>query len=152
MKLCTGCNTEKQESEFNKKGGTKDGLNYLCKLCSRERSRTFYHNNRASQKRKKYRKRRLLRNEYKHRILILKSGRTCCVSGCVESEPCALEFHHVNALDKLDDIGHLVQNGSSWSVIANEITKCIIICSNHHKKYHAGHIVLSDEEIRKGEV
>ena len=36
MKRCTGCRSEKEESEFTKRAATKDGLCPYCKICSRE--------------------------------------------------------------------------------------------------------------------
>ena len=33
MKLCTGCDTEKEESAFSRNARTKDGLNPRCKAC-----------------------------------------------------------------------------------------------------------------------
>ena len=34
MKTCSICKTEKDETEFHKKRGTKDGLQYVCKDCN----------------------------------------------------------------------------------------------------------------------
>ncbi len=36
MKNCSKCDTPKDESEFNKRKGTKDGLQYYCKPCIKE--------------------------------------------------------------------------------------------------------------------
>ena len=36
MKTCRTCKTEKDEAEFSKNNGNKDGLHYYCKSCMRE--------------------------------------------------------------------------------------------------------------------
>jgi len=53
---------------------------------------------------------------------------------CNESEPVALDFHHVE--DKIECVSRLIH--SSESKLLAEIAKCIVICANCHRKLHAG--------------
>jgi len=49
----------------------------------------------------------------------------------------AFDFHHLNPEDKdfnLSKDGHT----RSWSLIKDEIKKCILVCSNCHREIHAG--------------
>lgn len=48
-----------------------------------------------------------------------------------------MEFHHINPSTKLDTILNLIQNKEPWDIIKEEINKCIVVCSNCHKKIHA---------------
>ena len=56
-------------------------------------------------------------------------------SRCSETEPCCLDFHHIYD-NKLIDISKLSRMGWSWKRIDEEIAKCIILCSNCHRKEH----------------
>ena len=45
MKKCYTCQTFKNEVDFNKNKSKADGLNNICKHCSRERSKKYYSEN-----------------------------------------------------------------------------------------------------------
>jgi len=62
--------------------------------------------------------------------------RGCCV--CGESALCCIDAHHKNQNEKEHNIGVLVYGAKALTVIPKELDKCIPICSNCHKKYHAG--------------
>ena len=67
----------------------------------------------------------------------LKLGYGCCLCGydrCGDS----LEFHHVNPEDKGREISQLLRG--SWNIyyLKMELAKCVILCSNCHREYHAG--------------
>lgn len=61
---------------------------------------------------------------------------------CGENELCTLDFHHLNPEDKEYNIGTMIVRGMSWENILLEIEKCIVLCSNCHRKLHAGIINL----------
>lgn len=44
-KNCPDCNETKPTSQFYKNAGSSDGLQWICKLCSKERSRIARQNN-----------------------------------------------------------------------------------------------------------
>lgn len=50
----------------------------------------------------------------------------------------ALEFHHIDSLDK--EISFGLSNRSSWEEISNELKKCILVCSNCHREIHHGNL------------
>jgi 5-methylcytosine-specific restriction endonuclease McrA len=62
-------------------------------------------------------------------------GGKCCICGYDKSLS-ALEFHHINPLEKSIqlDLRHLSNN--SLSVLENELKKCILLCSNCHREIH----------------
>lgn len=55
---------------------------------------------------------------------------------CGESDPAAIDFHHVDPATK-QDINQLVRSGTIARV-AEELKKCLAICANCHRKGHAG--------------
>lgn len=131
MKKCSNCKQEKSVLEFNKKGL---GLQPWCKECNKIRSRLYYAQNRdnhliviKARKNKVYK-------EHIKRIKAIKSN-SCC-SLCPESESLCLDFHHLGTKDVL--ISRVVHQGYSWGRILLEMKKCVILCSNCHRKVHGG--------------
>jgi hypothetical protein len=51
---------------------------------------------------------------------------------CGESAPEALEFDHRR--DKKFDISHAAKYGYGMAVVQREIEKCVVMCSNCHRK------------------
>lgn len=64
----------------------------------------------------------------------IKKKSKCAI--CGESEVCCLEFHHIDPTTKVDSIMNMLNEPEE--VLVNEIKKCIILCSNCHKKIHSG--------------
>ena len=99
-----------------------------------ESSRKHYIKNRAARiADKKARKRRnqVFVQEYKR-------SRSCV--RCGESEPCCLDFHHIDPSLKVDAVPEMVNRGFGIARIVEEIAKCIILCANCHRKKHFGEI------------
>jgi hypothetical protein len=66
----------------------------------------------------------------------------------------ALEFHHINPKNKKHGISQLifkvVAKREPYSVLKNEIDKCILVCANCHAEIHANieKEKLKDDQIR----
>ena len=71
----------------------------------------------------------------------LYSLKTSCII-CGESEPVCLDFHHKNPSEKEFTIGK--HQTRSKERLLKEIEKCVCLCSNCHRKVHAGIINLED--------
>jgi hypothetical protein len=58
-----------------------------------------------------------------------------CVK-CNEDHPACLEFHHLDPNEK--EIGISLAVSNCWSIarIEKEMKKCIVLCSNCHRKLH----------------
>ena len=56
---------------------------------------------------------------------------------CGEVDPIVLDFHHVDESTKTSDISQLVSQAKRVPLY-REIEKCIIVCSNCHRRIHAG--------------
>jgi hypothetical protein len=55
---------------------------------------------------------------------------------------CELEFHHIDPLQKKFNISQMHRENKSK--VAAEINKCIVLCSNCHRRYHAGIISIDN--------
>ena len=132
MKTCASCGLEKDESEFNFKIRGKL-LQPSCKVCTRAQSRKYY------QTTKQQHLERVTKNRQHRqaRLLEFKSQLSCCK--CGETSTACLDFHHVDPNEKEHAISKISTNWS-WDRLMQEIKKCIVVCSNCHRKIHAGEI------------
>ena len=61
-----------------------------------------------------------------------KTRRGCC--SCSEKHPACLEFHHRDPAAKSFDLSR--NRNCSWDKLYAEVEKCIVQCSNCHRKHH----------------
>jgi len=111
----------------------KDGLSTCCKECHRQYSKRHYQANKIyyACKARKNTKESLLKNREK--INDYKSSKGC--KYCKETDWACLDFHHPNK-DKSFAVSNKKSNG--WDGLLLEIRKCDVVCSNCHRKLHAG--------------
>lgn len=147
MKKCRKCQQEKDESQFNKSKKHTSGLNSVCRECDNRNSREYYQKNRKKHIRVCGENRRRYYAEVRGRVNHLKSTVGCQVAGCSESEPCCLDFHHLGEKESL--ISKMIHNVCSWNRVSLELVKCALVCSNCHRKIHAG-IIESPTETLEG--
>lgn len=55
---------------------------------------------------------------------------------CGEDESCTLDFHHLDPNEKEEGISNI--RHLTFSRIQKEVEKCVVLCSNCHRKVHAG--------------
>lgn len=150
MKLCVKCSTEKELSEFPSKGA-------VCKPCKRLIDKLYRDTNKESIakankswrernqeavksariERASFRKERKLANKIAIRELAGGCCKVCGYNKCGD----ALEFHHIDPTKKLFRISAAVSESITPRLL-EEINKCILLCSNCHREYHAGLIQL----------
>lgn len=142
MKTCPKCHIEKNESEFYKDRFRSGGLTVYCKSCISEKGK-LRHKNMTPEQRSHYNEmwRRRYHGEYvrdkseqkmsKSDIQAIRAAHGCL--RCGESDPYALDFHHVG------EKSHGISNGFNMTkkAIMSEISKCVVLCSNCHRKLHA---------------
>lgn len=91
---------------------------------------------RTYQQRKEYLIKAVQRRREKVRQMAVDHKGGCCqVCGynrCVE----ALEFHHLDPTQKDFGISHKGY-ARSWERVKKEIDKCILLCANCHREFHA---------------
>ena len=76
------------------------------------------------------------RREKVRQMAVEYKGGGCEICGydrCIE----ALEFHHLDPAKKEFGISSKGY-ARSWEKVKNEIEKCILLCANCHREYHAG--------------
>lgn len=112
MPKCVQCGKFRKEKDFIE--GNK-----VCRFCSRTLTKTP-------------------KMKYGKFIQDLKTECGCFF--CKESDPVALDYHHVYPHSKQFSLGAI--RGQSAPEIHREIDKCIVLCSNCHRKLHAGHKVI----------
>lgn len=71
----------------------------------------------------------------------LNSQKSACII-CGESEPVCIDFHHINPEEKEFTISKHRNRSKEWLSI--EITKCVCLCANCHRKVHAGLLNLNN--------
>lgn len=65
---------------------------------------------------------------------------------CNESRSDVLEYHHIDPSIKTFSIYSAILEGKKLSVIKKEISKCVFLCSVHHRLYHKKELYI-DEKI-----
>lgn len=136
MKICNKCKIERNLDDYNIRSSTKK-LNTICKFCEREYKLKHYYNNKESH----FIRNNKTNKKLKQIVLEYKLNNSCKV--CNETHPACLDFHHLDPKLKTKEIGVIMKWGSSKKLL-EEIDKCIILCSNCHRKLHAGVIKLGD--------
>ena len=133
--VCTKCKEEKDSSEFCKRTNSKTGFQPACKSCMN----LAYRVTRAKSS-GRYKQVQKDREEmYVKRYQDWKATLKCSV--CPENSPCCLEFHHTDPSEKENTVSNMVRC-SSWDTLMLEVAKCVVLCSNCHKKVHAGVLII----------
>lgn len=131
MKKCTICKVEKDCSDFNKNRARKDGLNNICKECSKERSKRYY-----KEKGEIHKDNVVKRNKKNRKVLqdfILNYFVDNHCKDCGNKDVRVLEFDHLPEFEKSNDISTMVGNSCSLKSLEEEINKCEVVCANCHK-------------------
>jgi hypothetical protein len=131
MKICTKCKTDYPtplEDHFNKRAGSKDGLQHRCKKCIAVLHKEHY------ELRTDYYLAKAKKRNYKIRVSNLQFmidylKENPCID-CGETDPIVLEFDHRS--DKTYNVSEM--RTLSLETIKQEIQKCDVRCANCHKK------------------
>ena len=147
MKKCTKCSKEKPESDFPFNGGR---LRSQCKACVAEKSRLWRleHPGYAAQYMREYIKQNyptmVERMKAKRQeIADWKRARGCTV--CGETEPWVLDMHHLDPNEKEANSAQ----SATIKTFLKEADKCVLLCSNCHRKVHAGVLRVTKKQIEK---
>jgi len=102
----------------------------------RKWNKKHYANNKATEK-ERIKKRRAEISEW---FQAYKSTLNCIV--CAENTSVCLDFHHLGDEKKDFNISVIALQGWGKKTIVDEISKCIVLCANCHRKVHKGIIKL----------
>ncbi len=67
--------------------------------------------------------------------LIQGFGGKCCICGYSKSHK-ALCFHHLDPNQKEFGISNGFMNNKSWTILVEEVQKCVLVCHNCHMEIH----------------
>lgn len=129
MKHCGGCDSWKDESEFNWKNRLTGTLQRHCKQCQSDWTKRHYQKNRES-----YLQRARTRNAEmtkQNQAIILEYLRSHPCVDCGETDVVVLDFDHLN--DKKFNISEELHWRRPQDLIA-EIAKCQVRCANCHRR------------------
>ena len=147
MKKCTKCNKTKPEGDFPV-NGTR--LRSQCRACVAERSRLWRleHPGYAKEYMRKY-----VKNNYEKMVERMRAKRQAIadwkrVRGCMvcgETEPWVLDMHHLNPNEKETNPAQ----SATLKTFLKEADKCILLCSNCHRKVHANVLKITKAHLAK---
>ena len=127
-KTCSRCKIPKYILEFPKDNSKKDGLYPACNVCRKEIKKISYQKHKKEITRKNRERRKDLQ-------LWAESFKTKC-ERCPESHPGCLDFHHKDD-NKEHGVAYFINKMHvEKEEILREISKCIVLCSNCHRKLH----------------
>lgn len=129
LKKCNRCNEEKSLECFSKNSTRKDGLCNFCKECSNTYKKKHYAQNRSDY----IAKAKANRDKVVVWFREYKSQLACEI--CGENHPATLDFHHLDSEEKDRGLAELVRTSSKQRVL-EEMKKCVVWCSNCHRKHH----------------
>ena len=126
MKTCCKCKEQKVDTLFSRSGKYRSST---CKVCH-----AVYSNNHYLKNKEKYRnKANSDRKKRLNHCNLYKSHFGCYV--CGEKDSSCLDFHHIDSKKKTDGVAAMIRN-YAWQTLLDEIAKCVVICSNCHRKKH----------------
>lgn len=142
MKKCPRCEKIKQLVEFNFRNKATGELQPHCRVCQQALTKESYRLNRqhyidkskvrSTQQQEKY-------NRWKQTLL-------CCV--CAESHSWCIEFHHTDSGTKEGTVSSFARRAGGKKFV-EELSKCIVVCANCHRKLHAGDLILDEDSIAR---
>lgn len=129
MKLCSNCKESKPLSGFNRNKSQRDGLQTFCRDCDCKRKRKYYKKN----KQKFFGYNKKSKTKRRAQVSDMRSKLGC--SNCPETHVACLDFHHTDPTKKEGGVGKILDKGNRKK-LEEEIKKCIVLCSNCHRKHH----------------
>lgn len=84
------------------------------------------------------------RKEARNLVSEFKSQFGC--SMCPETDQACLDFHHTDPLNKTVSIANMFRMGWGPQKMIAELKKCIVMCSNCHRKLHRDQNILERAE------
>lgn len=141
-KRCSKCKEEKPLDQFNFKDKARGQVQSRCRDCHNAYLKIHYGRNKAKYilKARLFAKKK--RIEFGKIVTQLKCNP--CTDCGKQYPPYVMDFDHINAEDKLDDIAALLRRGYGKQTLIDEIAKCELVCSNchrirtHNRKINAG--------------
>lgn len=152
-KVCSDCKTPKPLTSFHKDNRGTHKVRSICKSCAQDRQTDFRrrnrdeHNARAMlwyrsnpEKTREINLRNWTKVQAKREAVIAWIFNNYPCLNCGEDRRPCLDFHHIDPTVKERGIAQLRTAG----LVIKEVAKCVILCSNCHRLFHAGYIELPE--------
>lgn len=136
-KICCVCNIEKSVNEFNFKTKKNNIYQSRCRSCQKIYHDNYYLGHKQSYAASKERGKLKGYNSDKQLTEYINAFK---INGCVlcdEKFYGALDFHHIDPKQKDKSVAKM----TSRKAVKKEIEKCVVLCSNCHRKFHGKHEV-----------
>ena len=134
MTTCRACGESKLDAEFALRNKATGKRHTLCRACKKDYNTTWYQANRDAHLVAVARARVTLRERNRAWLVALK-GHLRCIK-CGEDHPACLDFHHKDPLQKDRSLADAISHGWSIARLEAEVAKCLVLCSNCHRKIH----------------
>lgn len=136
MKTCCRCKVSKSLEYFGWKNKLAETYQPFCKECKKEYNKKWYANEtnrrnqiaRASKNNKAY-----LSRMIQWKIEYVSANGGCSESECDVVNPIMIDFDHIDREEKSFNISEMFKRGYSIEAIEEEVSKCRLLCANHHR-------------------
>jgi len=130
MKNCNHCGRYLDDEEFNWRYKSLGIRHKTCRDCQHQHQDNWYQSHKQEHLDNVHERKRRLRDEAREWVYQYLLTHPC--TQCGESDPRVLEFHHEGDKDRA--VSELVAGGYPIERIQAEISGCIVLCSNCHRK------------------
>ncbi len=131
QKKCRRCQQVKHSDEFQKYLRNSDGLQPYCRICKRQVDRECYKRN----PRRNYERNKAAAHRNRMWLYEYLKTKKCEWKDCEINDPDMLVLDHLNPLEKHTEVSKMVQCSYSLKTIQTEVSKCRVLCANHHQKH-----------------
>ena len=128
-KICSSCKKSKSTEQFHWKNKAAGVLQRQCKECHKLVNAKHYKQNEDAYKKRAQDQRRHNKSWFVEYKLSLRCEH------CGENHPATLDFHHKDPSIKDREVSSLIGR-SGIDRIQDEISKCMVLCANCHRKLH----------------
>ncbi|MRG61049.1 hypothetical protein GE115_14415 [Agromyces sp. CFH 90414] len=132
MKVCSTCRSSLDDTAFNRRAASADGLQSVCRECNRARSRRYYADNLEVHRRAVAAQVAKTRAANLERIGAYLLAHPCV--DCGEVDLRVLDFDHRLGEAKTAEVMKLAKAAYSWARVSEEIDKCDVRCRNCHAR------------------
>lgn len=130
-KICSKCKRELPLDNFRWKVKSQGKKHSQCKECQSKSEKKYYREN--TERQQAVRERANFQKQAN--VEYVEYRKECGCQKCGEKRKFALDFHHINPEEKVDNIAHMIKS-SSIDNLEKEINKCVVLCSICHREFH----------------
>lgn len=125
---CPKCDTAKERIHFYASGLSRGSAAAgWCKPCMKASQKTPEMRRRITEAQGR------LRAEKRQYVQDKKTAIGCA---CGEKHPACLEWHHTGEQEKEESLCRMIDQNRPYDVLDAEMAKCVVLCSNCHRKQH----------------